>query len=191
MRTATLGLVFWAAASGLAGEGRKPKDDLELKFWLGNMIWHHRYTDAEMAAATGMRESEIASAATRLGISADSKPERKEDAPLLLLPYPGGRHPRIGFLDGAVDPQRETKVSVFTPWDPESYVVVDFPEAIWSNLGLTYLAHTHVPTIWTKRGDKLPPLEWERRRDGSLAVTRRLPNGVEFTAEATPMKDAV
>ena len=24
------------------------------------------------------------------------------------MPYPGGRHPRIGFLEGAVDPQRET-----------------------------------------------------------------------------------
>ena len=62
-----------------------------------------------------------------------------------------GRHPRIGFLDGAIRPQRETKISVFTPWDPHSYVVVDVPEAIWSNLGLTYLAHTHIDTVWTKK----------------------------------------
>ena len=66
-----------------------------------------------------------------------------------MLPYPGGRHPRIGFLEGAIDPQRETKLSVFTPWHDSSYVVADVPEAIWSNLGLTYLAHTHIPTIWT------------------------------------------
>jgi hypothetical protein len=52
---------------------------------------------------------------------------------LFVLPYPGGRHPRIGFLDGAVNPQRETKISVSTPWDEQSYVVVDLPEAIWSN----------------------------------------------------------
>ena len=34
-----------------------------------------------------------------------------------MLPYPGGRHPRLGFLDGAIRPQRETKVSVFAPWE--------------------------------------------------------------------------
>src|SRR6185436_9225652 len=85
---------------------------------------------------------------------------------LLVLPYPGGRHPRIGFLDGANDPQRETKFSVFLPWAPASYVVQDLPEAIFSNLGLTYLAHTHIPTVWSQKGVTLPPLEWKRNADG-------------------------
>ena len=44
---------------------------------------------------------------------------------------------------------------------------MDVPEAVWSNLGLTYLAHTHVPTLWTKQDIELPQLEWERRDDGS------------------------
>ena len=43
-------------------------------------------------------------------------PVRKEGEPLLVLPYPGGRHPRIGFRDGMIRPQRETKASVFAPW---------------------------------------------------------------------------
>ena len=98
---------------------------------------------------------------------------------------------RIGFLDGAVNPQRETKVSVFTPWDDKSYVVVDVPEALWSNLGLTYLAHTHVPTIWSKQGIELERLEWNRRKDGSLDLLRRLPNGIEFGALVVPQRDAV
>ena len=97
-----------------------------------------------------------------------------------IAPYPGGRHPRIGFLDGALEPQRETKVNVFTPWDPESYVVIDVPEAIWSNLGLTYLAHTHIDTIWSARGAELPELEWTRNEDGSLTHERILPNGIAF-----------
>ena len=42
---------------------------------------------------------------------------------------------------------------------PTSYVVVDIPEAIWSNLGLTFLAHTHVPTIWSKKNIELKKLE--------------------------------
>ena len=110
---------------------------------------------------------------------------------MLVLPYPGGRHPRIGFLEGAVDPQRETKVSVFTPWDPNGYVVVDVPEAIWSNLGLTYLAHKHIDTIWTKQGVELPKLEWNRRADGSLDIERTLPNGIAFGVKAVPTKKAV
>jgi hypothetical protein len=110
---------------------------------------------------------------------------------LLVLPYPGGRHPRIGFLEGAIDPQRETKFSVFTPWDPNSYVVVDMPEAIWSNLGLTYLAHTHIDTIWTKQGVVLPKFEWNRRSNGSLDIERELPNGIAFGAKVTPTCEVV
>ena len=100
-----------------------------------------------------------------------------------IMPYPGTRHPRIGFLEGALDPQRDTKVTVFTPWDPASYVVVDVPEAIWSNLGLTYLAHTHIDTIWDQKGVTLPPLEWTRHADGSLTHERTLPNAISFGAK--------
>jgi hypothetical protein len=108
-----------------------------------------------------------------------------------VLPYPGGRHPRIGFLDGAIRPQRETKVSVFTPWDETSYVVADVPEAIWSNLGLTYLAHTHVPTVWTERNVELEKLEWSVRANGSLDFERTLPNAIIFGTKVTPAREAV
>ena len=83
-------------------------------------------------------------------------------------------------------PQRETKVSVFTPWDDGGYVVVDVPEAIFSNLGLTYLAHTHIPTLWDLQGLSLPRLEWQRRADGSFASERTLPNGIAFGANVRP-----
>src|SRR6202008_264781 len=99
----------------------------------------------------------VRDALKKFDISATTRPKRPGG--LLVLPYPGGRHPRIGFLAGAVRPQRETKVSVFAPWDETSYVVADVPEAIWSNLGLTYLAHTHVDTVWTKQQIELEPLE--------------------------------
>src|SRR5262249_12347387 len=103
----------------------------------------------------------------------------------------GGRHPRIGFLDGAVNPQRETKLSVFAPWDEQSYVVVDLPEAIWSNLGLTYLAHTHLPTVWPPRKTDLERLEWSRHANGAFAFERKLPNRITFGAKAVPAAAAV
>jgi hypothetical protein len=155
------------------------------------MLWFHRYSHDEAAAALGCSKQDVADAIEKLRINPDARPARTADAPLLVLPYPGGRHPRIGFLDGAVDPQRETKVSVFTPWDPASYVVVDVPEAIWSNLGLTYLAHTHVPTVWTKQNVALERLEWRRNADESLDIDRMLPNGIAFGARVRPGRDGV
>ena len=170
---------------------RRPKTETELRFWLENMVWFHRFTTEEIIAATGLSRDEIATALKKFGISDSSRPKRPADAPLLVLPYPGGRHPRIGFLDGAVRPQRETKISVFTPWDETSYVVADIPEAIWSNLGLTYLAHTHIPTIWSQKRVELETIEWNRRSDGTFDIERRLPNGISFGAKVKPSVEAV
>src|SRR5947207_9453272 len=110
---------------------RQPKSESDLRFWLENMVWYHRFSTAEIKAATGLSDDEIASALARFKIGKSSRPKRAANAPLLVLPYPGGRHPRISFLEGAINPQRETKLSVFTPWDEESYVVVDVPECTW------------------------------------------------------------
>jgi hypothetical protein len=174
-----------------SGNFRRPGSDEELKYWLENMVWFHRFTNEEIRATMGLTNEEITAALNKFDIRLDNQPKRDEDKPLLVLPYPGGRHPRIGFLEGAIDPQRETKFSVFTPWDKNSYVVVDLPEAIWSNLGLTYLAHTHIDTIWTKQGIELKKLEWNRYPDEMLDIERKLPNGIAFGAKVKPTKKAV
>jgi hypothetical protein len=114
----------------------------------------------------------------------------------MLLPYPGGRHPRVGFLDGAIRPQRETKISIFAPWSDGGYAVVDLPEAVWHNTPggrrkLLYLAHTHVPTIWDERGEVLPPLEWQKTPTGGLELTRVFPNNVAMTSRAEPRDGGV
>jgi hypothetical protein len=180
-----------SAAESTPSNARRPGNDEELKYWLENMVRHHHFTTDEASAATGMSAGEVTQALVRFDLTNGRRPLRPPAAPLLVLPYPGGRHPRIGFLDGAIRPQRETKISVFAPWDRSSYVVVDVPEAIWSNLGLTYLAHTHIPTIFDKQGIQLPPLEWNRRADGTLDVERRLPNGIVFGSRILPENDAV
>jgi hypothetical protein len=187
------GLVCSLGTAGLllAGDGqtRPPRDEQDLAFWLQNMAWHHRYSTAEIAQVTGQTETDVATSLQRLNISDATRPARPADR-VFMLPYPGGRHPRIGFLDGAIEPQRETKLSVFCPWDDHSYVVADVPEAIWSNLGLTYLAHTHIDTIWTKQGVAMEPLEWQAIGNGWQLV-RRLPNGIEFGTTATALPDHI
>ena len=165
---------------------RRPTSDADLRFWLDNMVRVHRFSPGEVSAATGLNLDEISEAMKKWSLNNALPPNRSPGEPLRVLPYPGGRHPRIGFLEGAIMPQRETKVSVFTPWDDASYVVVDVPEAIFSSLGLTYLAHTHIPTIWDQQGVKLPRLEWNRRADGTLDSERTLPNGIAFGARVAP-----
>ena len=163
-----------------------PSNKSELRYWLENMVVHHGFTTEEVAAATSMSADEVKEAIERFGLTGRRPEPVPPGAPVRVLPYPGGRHPRIGFLDGAIHPQRDTKVSIFTPWDPASYVVVDLPEAIWSNLGLTYLAHTHINTIWDQQGITLPQLEWTRHEDGRFTHERTLPNGIVFGAKVVP-----
>ncbi len=163
---------------------RPPQNDDELRFWLTNMLIDHRYTLVEASAATGMSTPELAAAAERLGIR---QPTELPPGKIRVLPFPGGRHPRTGFRDGALRPQRETKLSIFLPWDSGGYVVADVPEAVWwvpsTGRELLYLAHTHVKTAWERQGLKLERLEWQSAASG-WEVARRLPNGVTIGATA-------
>ncbi len=176
-------------------QSRRPANEKELQSWLENMVWHHQFTDAEITSAIGLSQEEIQAAKTRLNIHENNAPQRAADAKLLVLPYPGGRHPRIGFLEGAMHPRRETKISVFLPWKKAGYVVADIPEAIWwqkkGERELLYLAHTHVPTTWTKQKIELKLLEWQRKKEGSFRMERTLPNAVVFGTEVHPGKDGV
>jgi len=183
-------LVGVASASADEGQLRAVTDDEALKLWLQNMVWHHRYNTDEIRQVTALTAEQLAAKLEQFDISPENRPPRPAGK-LFVLPYPGGRHPRIGFLEGAIDPQRETKLSVFCPWDDLSYAVMDIPEAIWSNLGLTYLAHTHVDTIWTKQGLPLPQLEWEQLSDGNFVIERTLPNGIVCGAKVIPLQDHV
>ena len=177
--------------SAVLGDFRPPLNDQQLQEWLENMLVHHRFELNEISAATGLTLGEVRQAIQRLDVQSQSPPPRSPTAALTVLPYPGGRHPRIGFREGAVAPQRDTKFSVFTPWEDGGYVVADVPEAIFSNLGLTYLAHTHIPTMWDRQGIRLPRQEWQRGPGGDLYSHRQLPNGIAFGAHVIPASSEV
>lgn len=169
---------------------RRPEDPKEFERWLENMVVYHRFSVPEIRSATGLTEREVIKRLDGMSFKTAERQPRFDNDRLVVLPYPGGRHPRTGFLDGALRPQRETKISVFTPWDHRQYVVVDIPEAIRRNdepeHGLLYLAHTHVDTMWDKLGIPLEQLEWEPGRDGMLEFERTLPNGVVFGTRVEP-----
>ena len=159
---------------------RSPKD--ELLAWLG-ICAAHGYSQVETAMATGREAPEIARLQPQ--VVAPRKPVDR----LLLLPYPGGRHPRIGFLEGAIDPHRDTKCSVFLPWAGGGYAVIDVPEAVWCEKQLVYLAHKHIPTKWEKQGKTLERIDWTRGEDGVLTSQRTLPDGLAFSVRVEPAVD--
>jgi hypothetical protein len=159
----------------------------DLPYWLANMVRDHRFTWSEAAQVTGLGVDALQERARQSGLDlSQPAPVATNEKAIRVLPWPGGRHPRKGFREGAILPQRGTKVSIFSPWDPASYVVVDLPEALFSNLGLTFLAHTDVPTIWDQRNIWLENVDWERRPDGSLSRSQRLPNQIAFGATVRP-----
>ncbi|MFN7919309.1 MAG: polysaccharide deacetylase family protein [Bryobacteraceae bacterium] len=144
----------------------------KLDYWRGVMA-AHGYSREEMSAVAGQPV------------------EPAEPARAAILPYPGGRHPRIGFLDGAIDPMRGSKASVFLPWDPSSYLVVDVPEAIISAKGgILFLAHTHIPTVWDGQHKAIDNVDWTV--DGAaLRNEWTLPNGVVIGARVAPAEAGV
>ena len=157
-----------------------PADDT--RYWF-EVCAAHGYSQAETAMATGKEAREVAALQQKWGIRPPQAPSDR----LLLLPYPGGRHPRIGFLDGAVDPHRDTKCSVFLPGG--GYVVIDVPEAVWCENELVYLAHTHLPTKWEKKGIRLERIDWTRDPDGVLTSKRTLPDGLAFSVRVGATRD--
>ena len=179
-------------ASGESRDVLRPLSTEEDKrYWLSNMIQDHGFDQWETRAATGLSIPEIKEAVDRYDLSR----ARGNQMKMKIRPYPGGRHPRIAFRDGAMRPQRETKFSVFAPWKNGGYAVVDVPEAIWVKTGetreLLYLAHTHVPTMWSKRDQPLEPLEWVRSGESALSIERVLPNKAAFGARVELKQDIV
>ena len=163
----------------------------DLKFWLENMLVHHHYTWAEAARVCGWSVEETQKKAKELKISPGGTTKKLETNRIHILSYPGGREVRRGFLDGCIDFQRGTKASVFLPWSETDYVVVDLPEAIFSEKRLLYLAHTHIPTIWDEQNVIIENIDWTREPDGSLHHERVLSNHVAFGASLQSKAGAV
>ena len=177
-------------ADQVPAERRPPVDELDQTEWLAIMM-AHRFTTTEIADVFGISPDEANQLVQNTKLNTPDLLKRVPSTGAgvpVLLPSPGGLHPRIGFLEGAVRPQRETKVSLFAPWKDGGYVVIDRPEAVWhqpdGKRELLYLAHTHVPTIWDKQQVLLSPLEWNRKVPATLQLERILPNQVTMTSRA-------
>src|SRR5438445_13459484 len=69
-------------AAAAASNARKPKNQAELRDWLQNMVWYHRFSADEIADATGLARDDIAAALKQFDVRPDNRPKRPADAPL-------------------------------------------------------------------------------------------------------------
>jgi len=157
-----------------------------LEFWVDNMRRFHGYSWEEVAEVTGYSVGDIQRLARGFKPVIEPSTDR-----INVLPYPGGRHPRIGALHSMIDPMRGTKLSIFLPWDPSQYAVLDVPEALFNQLGVVFLGHTHVPTVWDKRNLFIENSDWEWDEKGNYHNRWTLPNEVEIEVTVTPLQDEV
>jgi hypothetical protein len=154
------------------------------------MLLDHRYSWAEAAQVCAWPVEEIRKKAAELKIDPSIPTPPETTGRVRILPYPGTRETRRGFFAN-LDAQRGTKASVFLPWEPTSYVVVDLPEAIFSQKRLLFLTHTDVPTIWDQQNVLIENIDWTRTPSGGLRHERELPNKIAFGASIEPAGDEV
>ncbi len=155
-------------------------------YWIRNMQ-KHGYSLKEMQEVYALPEDSILNRLKRM----DLPEEQKTTDRILVLPYPGGRHPRIGFHDGMLSPMRGTKASIFLPWDSEKYMVLDLPEAVFTQFGLTFLGHKHIPTTFDLHKISIKNRDWTVHPDGQLSNQWELPNQMVIGAEIVPTREEI
>jgi len=74
---------------------------------------------------------------------------------------------------------------VSPPWPSQDYIWLDFPEAIFTSIGLIFLSHVNPP--FPVVFPDLPKVPWVERPDG-LAFDRELPNGIRFGGSLKKIK---
>jgi len=157
----------------------------DFKYWSENMIRWHGFSFEEVGKVVGWTPSEVHLTLSRKNLLPVRETLKKEGE-ILVLPYPGGRHPREGLKEDAVAPMRGTKVSVFPPWEDGGYVVVDLPGALFTDLGLTFLAHTDIPTVIDQKDEWIENIDWTRNEDGAFEYKRSLSVNISFGAKVIP-----
>jgi hypothetical protein len=182
---------YWSSVAPAVAQGRHPTSDADLKRWLQIMACYYRYSVDEIAGATGMTSGGVINALKRTGIDTARVPSLLKEASLLMLPYPGGRSPITDATQDAAWLRRDTKIGVFAPWDPHSYVVLDVPRMVTTGKGIIYPDCRTNPTIWTRDGVAIPPTEWRTLPGDTLQNEIALPNGIAIGVRATPTLDAV
>lgn len=150
-------------------------------FWMDNMINWHNFSAEEIQNVTGYQPDHIDSL-----VRIFRKVPDFESDHIKIKPYPGGRHPRIGFRDGMRSPMRGTKASIFLPWNEQDYIILDLPEAVFTQYGLTFLGHKHIPTVLDLQRVSLINQDWQVLENGNLKNLWELPNHLSIGAEIIP-----
>jgi hypothetical protein len=77
---------------------------------------------------------------------------------------------------------------VSPPWPSQDYIWLDFPEAIFTSIGLIFLSHVNppIPVVF----HDLPEVPWVEC-PGGIAFDRTLPNGIRFGGSVVKKEEAI
>jgi len=79
--------------SGMGGGQTRPtRDPNQLRHWLENMVWHHRYSRDEILNVTGLNPQSLDAALLEFNVQPDNQPQPEVDPPMMVLPYPEGQN---------------------------------------------------------------------------------------------------
>jgi len=159
-----------------------------LEYWMENMYNYHNYSAEEIQKVTGYDKHKIDSI---MNILKNKVGPESSDNKITVKPYPGGRHPRIDFKDGMRSPMRGTKASAFLPWNEKEYIIIDLPEAVSTQYGLTFLGHKHIPTVFDYNLIPIQNHDWKVLNDGGLINVWLLPNNMEIRSEIYPRSESI
>ncbi len=158
------------------------------EYWLRNMAIDHNYTPDEIAKVMHWDVEKVGAELEKLERTTEN--ESSFDR-VKVKPFPGGRHPRISFRDGMLSPMRGTKLSVFLPWSESDFLVLDLPEAVMTQFGLTFLGHKHIPSVYDYQLTEISNSDWNETEDGSYENLWKLPGNIDIGVKVTPGKEDV
>ena len=147
----------------------------ELRTWLENMIWKHKFNKEEVTAATGLSSEAVDAAIRKYDIRLDNSPVETPADRIVVLPQTGGR---FAFLNRYASPQHWIIVSVFSPWQPEdrsqaSYLDVELDQIIF-NCGLTTETTDKAQRTAPAQKIERPRKMWKELPNGELQITQHI-----------------
>ena len=160
------------------------------------MTVFHRYTPAEIGAATGLSSDEVAADLERFGLAGKSPPPRggsRSARRAALSRRPSSpdrlsrrRHPSAPRVEGQRLRPVGRAAAMSSSTSPRRSGRAKAPHAS-SSIWPTRMS----PPCGISKASSWNALEWTRKPAGVLSVRRNLPNGVSFGAEVTPTRNEV
>jgi hypothetical protein len=141
------------------------------------MITRRRFNKISVLSVSGLLISPISGKALASQVNQE-KPTYENNVKGIRI-LPGHWRPHYPF---------EQIAWVSPPWPSQDYIWLDFPEAIFTNIGLIFLSHVNPP--FPVVFPDLPKVPW-KEIPGGIRFDRELLNGIRFGGSVVKKEESV